>query len=70
MADTADRTAFGVSQKLCFIPSPQRAQLLTGQAGALVKVRQGIALGELVPGAHQLAVVAAVNTVAHQGTQL
>ena len=69
MADAADRTALGVAQKLSLAPAPQRCQLLTGEAGPFVKVRQGIALGVLVPGADQLAVVAAVNAVAYERPQ-
>ena len=50
-------------------PAEQLGQLPPGQALALVEVRQGAAPRELVPGADQLAVVAAVDAVAHQRPQ-
>ena len=66
MANAADGAAFGALQKLGFSPGKQRGELLAGQAGAFVKVGQCAALGKLVPGAGQLAVVAAINAVADQ----
>jgi tRNA threonylcarbamoyladenosine biosynthesis protein TsaE len=69
MADAANRAAFGDAQKLFFGPVKQGHELLAGQAGAFVEVGQGAALGEFVPGADELAVVAAVNAVADQRAQ-
>ena len=69
MADAANWAAFGDAQKFFFGPVEQGHQLLAGQAGALVKVGQGAALGEFVPGADELAVVAAVDAVADQRAQ-
>ena len=70
MTDAADRAAFGHLQKLSLGPVEERDELLAGQAGAFVKVGQGAALGEFVPRADQLAVVAAVDAVADQRPQL
>jgi hypothetical protein len=70
MADAPDRAALGVAQKLLFAPAKQRRQLLTAQPLALVEIGQGRTLGKLVPGADQLAVVAAVDAVGHQRAQL
>ena len=70
MPDAAYGAAFGESQKRFLGPAEQGHQLLPCQALALVKVRQGAALRELVPGANQLAVVAAINAVAHQRPEL
>ena len=70
MANAADGAAFGVAQKFSFAPAKQRDELLAGQAAALVKIRQSAALGELVPGTDELAIVAAVDAVADQGAQL
>ena len=70
MADAANRAAFGHAQKRGLVPLHQMHQLRRAQTVALVKVRQGAALRELVPRADQLTVVAAVNAVAHQGAQL
>jgi tRNA threonylcarbamoyladenosine biosynthesis protein TsaE len=69
VADAANRAAFGDVQEFRFGPVEQRHQLLAGQAGAFVEVGQGAALGEFVPGADQLAVVAAVDAVADQRAQ-
>ena len=70
MADAANWAAFGDAQKFFFGPVEQGDELLAGQAGAFVKVGQGAALGEFIPRANQLAIVAAVNAVADQRAQL
>jgi hypothetical protein len=70
MADAADRAAFGAAQKLFFAPAEQFDQGGAGQPFARVEVGQRAALRELVPGADQLAVVAAVDAVADQRAQV
>ena len=70
MADAADRAAFGQAQKLGLGPVEERHQLLAGQAGAFVEVGQDAALGEFVPRADQLAIVATVDAIADQWPQL
>ena len=69
MADAADRAALGAAQKLGFVPGQQLSHRRAGQAGSGIKVGQGAALGVFVPGADQLAFVAAVDPVADQGAQ-
>jgi len=63
-------TAFGALQEVGFGPGPQLQQAATAQAVAFIKVRQRGALGVLVPGAGQLAVVTAVDAVAHERAQV
>ena len=70
MADTANWAAFGEAKKFFFRPFKQGHKLLAGQADPFVKVGQGAALCKLVPGANELAVVAAVDAVTDQPTQL
>ena len=70
MANAPDRTALGQAQKIGLAPAQQGHQLLTDQALAFVKIRQGTSLGVAVPGAHQLAIVATVNAIAHQRAQV
>ena len=70
MANAPDRAALGQAQKVGLAPVQQRHQLLTDQALAFVKIRQGTTLGVAVPGAHQLAIVAAVDAIAHQRAQV
>ncbi len=69
MADAPNRAAQGVVQEFRFAPGPQRQQLRTTQTGTLVKIGQRAALCKFVPGAHQLAVITAVNPVAHERAQ-
>jgi hypothetical protein len=66
MADAADRAALGAAQKLLFVQASS-APALPGRRAR--RSPAAVALGELVPGADQLAVVAAVDAVAHQRAQ-
>ena len=68
-ADAADGAAFGVAQELAFTPAPQLKQRDVAQRCAHIEVGQGAALRVLVPRARQLAVVAAVDAVAHRGAE-
>ena len=70
VTDAANRAAFGVGQKFGFGPAEQHHQVLPGQTGALIKIRQRAALGIFVPGANQLAIVTAINAVADEGAQI
>ena len=70
MTDAPDWAAFGETQKFFFTPVEQGHQLLAAQARPFIEVGQGAAPGELVPGADELAVVAAIDAVAHQRAQL
>ena len=65
MADAADGAAFGVAQKISFAPVPQLKQRGLAQRCAHIEVAQGAALRVLVPRARQLAVVAAIDAIAH-----
>ena len=69
MADAANRAALGVPQKLGLFPRKQLNERAIHQRRAHIEVRQAAALRELVPGADQLAVVAAVDAVADQRPQ-
>ena len=62
----AYRTALREFQKFSFTPGEQGDQLLARQTCTLVEIRQGTALGKLVPGAGQLTIIAAVDAVPHQ----
>ena len=69
MADTAYCAAFGSFKKLLLCPPEQfcqfgRVQPVTGR-----KIGLGGGPGESVPRANQLAVVAAIYTIAHQWTK-
>ena len=66
VAAAPDRAAFGAVQELGFVPGEQLVQAGSVEVVACAEVGFVGALGELVPGADQLAVVAAVDAVAHQ----
>lgn len=70
VADAAYGAAFGTLQKGGFIPLPQFQQPGAAQAVALIKIGQAAATRKFVPGADQLAIVAAVDAVAQQRAQL
>src|SRR5690606_9002152 len=69
VAAATDRAAFGAAQELVLLPGEQLGQggLVEVVAGA--EIRLVGAARELVPGADQLAVVAAVDAVAHRRAQ-
>ncbi len=69
MAYAAYGAALGALQELDLGPVKKVLQLLAAQAIARVKVFQRATLRKLVPGADQLAVVTAINAVAHQRAQ-
>src|SRR3546814_765300 len=69
VAAAADRRALGTGQKFRFGPGEQIDQAGLVQIVADPKVRFVMSLGELVPGAGQLAVVAAEDAIADQRTQ-
>ena len=69
MADAADGAAFGAAQEFGLVPGPQLQQRGAVQRRARVEVGKRRDLGVLVPRAHQLAVVAAVDAVAEQRPQ-
>ena len=64
-ADAADGAALGVAQKRGLVPGPQLQQRGAAHGGAQLKIRQRAALGVFVPRAGQLAIVAAIDAVAH-----
>src|SRR5690606_2849812 len=70
MANASDRRAFGVLQKLLFLPAEQGDQICLIQLVPRTEVRFAGVSGELVPRAYQLAVVAAEYPVAHGSAQL
>ena len=70
VANATNGAAFGAPQKRGFIPLPQLQQRGAAPIVALIKIGQMATTGKLVPGACQLAIVAAVNAVADQGAQL
>src|SRR5688572_17401357 len=70
VADAADRAALGEAQEVLLAPREEFAELAPAQPVARIEIRQGALLRELVPGADQLAVVAAVDAVADQWPQL
>ncbi|MDT4852973.1 hypothetical protein FQZ97_872270 [compost metagenome] len=70
MPDAPDRAAFGAAQELVFRPGKQLDQRRPAQAFAFIEVGQRTALRELVPWAHELAVVATVDAVAHERSQV
>ena len=67
MANAAYGAALGALQKFVFSPCKEVRQLLPRQPITRVKVGQSTALGKLVPGTHQLAIVTAINPVASKG---
>src|SRR5690606_5646348 len=69
VADAADRAAFGAAQEHLLRPREELDQADITHALAGVEVGQRRALRELVPGADELAVVAAVDAVAHGRAQ-
>src|SRR5699024_6975556 len=70
VAAAADRRAFGTAQELVLLPGEQVRQAGGVQVVAGAEVRFVGAAGELVPGAYQLAVVAAEDAVADRRAQL
>ena len=70
MPDAADRAAFSEVQEFVLAPAEKCHQLLASQACALIKIRQRTAFGELVPRANKLAIVAAIDAVAHQRSKV
>ncbi len=70
IADAADWAPLGMFEELGLAPAPQRQQGWPMQAGAGAEIglRAGICVA--VPRADELAVVAAVDAVAHQGSEL
>ena len=70
MADSADRAALCAAQKVGLGPREKLRQRAPGEPFARIEVGQLALLRELVPRADQLAVVAAVDAVAHQRAQL
>src|SRR5688572_7720468 len=70
MADAPDRAALGEAKKLVLRPAEQLGELPSGQAFPFIEVRQSATPRVLVPGADQLAVIAAIDAVAHQWPQV
>ena len=70
MADAANRAAFHAAVEFLFRPGEQFHHAGAAQAVALVEIGHHGALGELVPRADGLAIVAAVHLVADQGPHL
>src|SRR4051812_4955505 len=70
MPDAPDRAAFGAAQELFFAPREERHEVRAGEPFPLVEIGQGALACELVPGADELAVVAAVDAVADQCAQI
>lgn len=70
MADAANRRTFGFLQKLGFCPIKQlkQSRLIQSMSGFEIVFRAKF--GEAVPRTHQLAIVATVNPIAQQGSQL
>ena len=69
MTDAPDRRALGAGQEGRFIPGEELDQRCVGKPSAGPKVRLRGQLGKAVPGAGQLAVVAAVDAVADERAQ-
>jgi hypothetical protein len=69
MADAPDRAAFGVAQELLLAPGEQRHQRLPHQPRPRAKSGTSGGLANLFQGHIQLAVVAAVDAVAHERPQ-
>jgi len=69
VADAPDRAAFGAAQELGLVPGPQLQQRGAFQRRTRVEVGQRRRFRILVPRAHQLAVVAAVDAVAQRRAQ-
>ena len=63
MAAAADRAAFGAAQEFCFVPGEQLVQARGIEVVACTEVGFVGALGELVPGADQLAVETILKNV-------
>src|SRR3569832_306712 len=70
MADAADGAAFHATIEFLLAPGEQIDQHRLVQAVTHAVVRQACALRELVPWADELAIVAAVDTIADQRPQL
>src|SRR5687768_6548616 len=66
MADAPDRAAFEAAVEFLLGPPEQLHHARTAKAVALVEIGHCCALGELVPWAYALAIVAAVHAVADQ----
>ena len=67
MTDAADGGAFGAFQKRLFIPGEKLDESGGFESVAGMEIQFRGELGEAVPGADQLAVVAAVDAVTDQG---
>ena len=70
MSDAPDRAAFGSAQERLFRPGKQLNQCGASEAFSRVEIGKWAAGGKLVPGTHQLAVIAAINPVADQRAQV
>lgn len=70
VADPADRRTLGVAQEVRLAPREQRDQPRRIEPVAYIEIRLRRRACEAVPRADQLAVIAAIDPVAHQCSQL
>ena len=69
MTDTPNGAALMTIVEFFFGPAKEVREVYRIKAMARCKVGQGCLLGEPVPGADPLAVIAALNSIAHQRSQ-
>src|SRR6056297_2959643 len=70
MADPANRGAFCAGQEGCFVPGKKFSQITGIQILSRPEVIDPAVLGIAVPWADHLAVIAAIDTVAHRRSEL
>ena len=69
MANASDSGTFRAGQKRRFVPTETVDQRDAVEPVAWRKVRLPSLRGKFIPGAHQLAIVTAVDAIAHGGAQ-